>query len=87
MAQSPSAAAPQPNEQPPEAGPVTEYPNYGGEVDCEAGTFNGLEYAGLIKKISAPDDGTVVFELCAPDPASWLGSRSPRTPSTTPTTC
>ncbi|CAN5754773.1 hypothetical protein BH23CHL8_BH23CHL8_17590 [soil metagenome] len=56
-------------EAPPDAGPLTEYPNYGGEVDCEAGTFNGSEYGGQIKKITATDDQTVVFELCAPDPA------------------
>jgi peptide/nickel transport system substrate-binding protein len=56
-------------EAPPEVGPVTEYPNYGGEVDCEAGTFNGAEYNGQFKKITATDDLTVVFELCAPDPA------------------
>jgi peptide/nickel transport system substrate-binding protein len=53
----------------PEAGPVMEYPNYGGEVDCEAGTFNGQPYEGQVKRISAPDDRTVFFELCAPDPA------------------
>jgi peptide/nickel transport system substrate-binding protein len=53
----------------PEAGPIMEYPNYGGEVDCENGTFNGQPYAGQVKRISAPDDQTVVFELCNPDPA------------------
>ena len=25
------------------------YPNYGGAVDCEAGTFNGLPYAGNVE--------------------------------------
>ena len=60
-------------ETPPEAGPITEYPNYGGEVTCPTadgpGSFNGAEYQGQIKRISAPDERTVVFELCAPDPA------------------
>ncbi|MDQ3938606.1 MAG: ABC transporter substrate-binding protein, partial [Chloroflexota bacterium] len=48
---------------------LTEYPNYGQEVDCENGTFNGLPYAGNLRRISAPDDSTVVFELCGPDVA------------------
>lgn len=56
-------------ETPPAAGPVTEYPNYGGEVDCKAKTFNGAAYTGQVKRISAPDAQTVVFELCNPDPA------------------
>jgi len=30
------------------------YPNYGGEVDCEAGTFNGSPYSGNLKSIEAP---------------------------------
>ena len=34
-----------------------------------AGSFNGAPYSGQVKKISAPDDKTVVFELCSPDPA------------------
>jgi peptide/nickel transport system substrate-binding protein len=45
------------------------YPNYGGEVDCENGTFNGRPYAGKIKSITAPDPMTVVFTLCSPDVA------------------
>jgi peptide/nickel transport system substrate-binding protein len=45
------------------------YPNYGGEVDCDAGTFNGLPYTGTVKSITAPDPLTVVFTLCAPDVA------------------
>jgi ABC-type transport system substrate-binding protein len=60
-------------ETPPEPGPVTEYPNYGGEVTCATaegpGSFNGAPYGGQIKRISAPDERTVVFDLCAPDPA------------------
>jgi ABC-type transport system substrate-binding protein len=60
-------------EAPPEAGPVTEYPNYGGEVVCATadgpGSFNGQPYSGQLKRLSAPDERTVVFELCAPDPA------------------
>ena len=45
------------------------YPNYGGDVDCANGTFNGLPYAGNLKTISAPDPMTVVFTLCNPDAA------------------
>lgn len=45
------------------------YPNYGDGVDCEAGTFNGLPYAGTVESITAPDPQTVVFNLCAPDVA------------------
>jgi ABC-type transport system substrate-binding protein len=55
-------------EQPPApAADVAEYPNYGGEVDCENGSFNGRPYAGNLKKVSAPDAGTVVFEFCNPN--------------------
>ncbi|MBX3031332.1 MAG: peptide ABC transporter substrate-binding protein [Chloroflexi bacterium] len=53
----------------PAAAAVMSYPNYGGEVDCEARTFNGTEYRGSIKSIEATDASTVVFTLCAPDPA------------------
>ena len=65
----PSAAPyPAPAEMPPApTADITEYPNYGGEVDCEAGTFNGLPYSGNLKKISAPDPMTVVFSFCNPD--------------------
>jgi ABC-type transport system substrate-binding protein len=74
LAQSPSAPAktpyPDPAEQPPApTADVTEYPNYGGEVDCEARTFNGRPYTGNLKKISAPDPLTVVFEFCNPNVA------------------
>jgi ABC-type transport system substrate-binding protein len=74
LAQSPSAPAatpyPDPVEQPPApTADINEYPNYGGAVDCEAGTFNGRPYAGEIKRISAPDAQTVVFELCRTDTA------------------
>src|SRR5687767_1959316 len=44
------------------------YPSYG-EVDCEAGTFNGLPYSGGIQSITAPDPDTVVFTMCNPDVA------------------
>jgi ABC-type transport system substrate-binding protein len=71
---SPAASAPaatpypDPVEQPPApAADVTEYPNYGGEVDCEAHTFNGRPYPGNLKKITAPDASTVVFEFCNPN--------------------
>jgi ABC-type transport system substrate-binding protein len=40
-----------------------------GEVDCEAKTFNDLEYKGNFKKITADTEDTVVFELCTPDVA------------------
>ena len=50
---------------------ITEYPNYGGEVDCEAGTFNGLPYDGNLKSITAPDAGTVVFEFEDASQVGW----------------
>jgi peptide/nickel transport system substrate-binding protein len=46
----------------------TSYPVVG-EVDCDAGTYNGLDYSGQLKSITATDDTTVVFDLCNPDPA------------------
>jgi ABC-type transport system substrate-binding protein len=46
----------------------TSYP-VEGEVDCEAGTYNGQPYTGQLKSIEAVDDLTVKFELCNPDPA------------------
>jgi len=52
----------------PEAGGYAAYPTYA-DVDCEAGTFNGSDYTGNLAKIEATDAGTVVFTLCAPDPA------------------
>jgi peptide/nickel transport system substrate-binding protein len=64
----------------PTAGPTTaataaaaiKYPE-SGEVTCPsgstAGSFNGNEYKGNLKSIEAPDDMTVVFNLCAPDVA------------------
>jgi ABC-type transport system substrate-binding protein len=55
-------------EAPPEGG-YSSYPNYGGEVDCEAKTFNGTPFTGSLKSIEATDESTVVFTLCAPDPA------------------
>jgi ABC-type transport system substrate-binding protein len=61
---------PDPVEQPPApTADLTEYPDYGGEVDCEAGTFNGRPYSGNLKRISAPDAQTVVFEFCNPNVA------------------
>jgi peptide/nickel transport system substrate-binding protein len=39
------------------------------DVDCAAKTYNGKDYAGNFKKISATDAKTVVFELCNPDVA------------------
>ncbi len=74
FAQSPSVPAatpyPDPVEQPP--APTTDvalYPNYGGEVDCENGTFNGRPYTGNLKSIEAPDASTVVFTFCNPNVA------------------
>jgi len=44
-----------------------------GEVTCPSGgkkgSFNGKDYTGTLKSIEAPDDMTVVFNLCAPDVA------------------
>ncbi len=40
-----------------------------GEVDCAAGTYNGKEYTGMIKSITAIDKMTVEFSLCGSDPA------------------
>jgi len=48
---------------------TTSYPNYGGGVDCEAGTFNGLAYSGNLQSIDAPDAQTVVFTFCNPNVA------------------
>ena len=62
MAQSPEAA-------PMPTADITVYPNYGGEVDCEAGTFNGSPYGGNLKSITAPDAHTVVFTFCDPNVA------------------
>jgi ABC-type transport system substrate-binding protein len=63
-------AYPDPNEQASDPSTISDlYPNYGGEVDCDNGTFNGRPYGGLIKSISAPDPMTVVFSLCGPDAA------------------
>ena len=57
-------------EQPTEPSEIADvYPNYGEEVDCDADTWNGVPYAGTMKKISAPDPQTVVFELCGPNVA------------------
>ncbi|MCY7416885.1 MAG: ABC transporter substrate-binding protein [Chloroflexi bacterium] len=73
LAQSPSAAtsaAPIVGEQPP--APTADtilYPNYGGEVDCAYGTFNGSPYAGNLKSIEATDAKTVVFTFCNPNVA------------------
>ncbi len=68
----------------PTTGPTTEpttaataaaaikYPETG-EVTCPSGatkgSFNGKDYTGNMKSIEAPDDMTVVFNLCAPDVA------------------
>jgi ABC-type transport system substrate-binding protein len=73
--ESPTAAPtgtpyPDPVEQPSDPSTIdAAYPNYGGEVDCDAGTFNGRPYTGTVKSITAPDPMTVVFTLCAGDTA------------------
>ena len=60
-------AYPAPKETPPApADTVTSYPDYGGGVDCENGTFNDRPYAGNLKSIDAPDPMTVVFTFCKP---------------------
>jgi len=69
FAQSPSAAAPVGEEPPAPTTDITSYPNYGGGVDCEAGTFNGSPYSGNLKSIDAPDASTVVFTFCNPNVA------------------
>jgi ABC-type transport system substrate-binding protein len=57
-------------EQPGDASAITDkYPNYGGDVDCAAGSWNGLPYTGNLKSLTAPDDHTVVFTFCNPDVA------------------
>ncbi|MEO8626351.1 MAG: ABC transporter substrate-binding protein [Candidatus Limnocylindrales bacterium] len=45
------------------------YPNYGGDVDCAGKSFNGRPYSGNLKSLTATDEHTVVFTLCAPDVA------------------
>jgi ABC-type transport system substrate-binding protein len=58
------------NEEPSDPASITDaYPNYGGAVDCDGGTFNGLPYSGNVESITATDDHTVVFDLCNPDVA------------------
>src|SRR5262245_52216238 len=69
LAQSPSAAAPAGEPAPMPTTDIALYPNYGGEVDCEAGTFNGSPYAGNLKSIEATDASTVVFTFCNPNVA------------------
>jgi ABC-type transport system substrate-binding protein len=51
----------------PAEGGYSVYPDYA-DVPCD-GTFNGVPYSGNLAKIEATDDKTVVFTLCAPDPA------------------
>ncbi len=63
FAQSPGEAAPMPTAD------IALYPDYGGEVDCENGTFNGSPYDGNLKSIEAPDASTVVFTFCNPNVA------------------
>jgi peptide/nickel transport system substrate-binding protein len=48
---------------------LTSFPNYGGGVDCDAASFNGLPYTGNLKSIDAPDAETVVFSFCNPNVA------------------
>lgn len=67
FAQSPSAAAPAGEAAPMPTSDIASYPNYGGEVDCANGTFNGSPYAGNLKSIEAPDATTVVFTFCNPE--------------------
>lgn len=69
FAQSPGAAAPAGEAAPMPTADIAKYPNYGGDVDCDAGTFNGSPYAGNLKSIEAPDATTVVFTFCNPNVA------------------
>ncbi|MFN8519040.1 MAG: ABC transporter substrate-binding protein [Chloroflexota bacterium] len=69
FAQSPSAAAPAGEAAPMPTADITKYPNYGGDVDCANGTFNGSPYAGNLKSIEATDASTVVFTFCNPNVA------------------
>jgi ABC-type transport system substrate-binding protein len=69
FAQSPSAAAPAGEAAPMPTADITSYPNYGGDVDCDAGTFNGSPYSGNLKSIEATDASTVVFTFCNPNVA------------------
>ena len=65
-----TSAAPLVGEQPPApTADITKYPNYGGDVDCANGTFNGSPYAGNLKSIEATDAKTVVFTFCNPNVA------------------
>ena len=78
---------PAPNEAPPGADTdIAEYPNYGGEVDCEAGTFNGaaVHRQHQDDRGARPVDGRVHF--CDPNVAFLPRWRSRRSPSTTPST-
>jgi ABC-type transport system substrate-binding protein len=50
------------------AGGYSSYP-VDGAVDCDAGTYNGAPYSGQLQSIEATDASTIVFTLCAPDPA------------------
>ena len=78
-ASAPAAALPRRREQPPApTADVTEYPNYGGEVDCENDTFNGRPYAGNLKKISAPDARRSSSTSAIRTSPSSRRSRSPR---------
>jgi len=70
----PSATAPA-TQAPATPAPPTPVPFVGmsyptaGTVDCAAKKYNGKDYAGNFKKISATDAKTVVFDLCGPDVA------------------
>jgi ABC-type transport system substrate-binding protein len=68
----PSATAGEPTESPTTAPAGLQYPPEGG-VTCRTadgpGSFNGEEYNGNVELISAPNDTTVIFDLCGPDTA------------------
>ena len=66
----PATAYPTPVEQPTDPAAITTtFPNYGGEIDCAAGSWNGLPYTGNLKSITAPTPQQVVFTFCNPDVA------------------
>ncbi|MEX2548239.1 MAG: ABC transporter substrate-binding protein [Chloroflexota bacterium] len=61
---------PEPLAQPVDPATIAEvFPNYGEEIDCAAGTWNGLPYTGNLKSLTAPNPQTVVFTFCNPDVA------------------
>jgi len=61
----------------PSAGPFEPLAWPASDVDCDAQTYDGAPYSGSIRRITATDARTVVFELCAPDVAFLARVASP----------